>query len=151
MHLTLHSDYALRVLIYLAHFPERRCNTTEISSVYDISRHHLVRVVQTLAGANLICVHVGRQGGMTLARPASEIRLGSVLRITESNFRLVECHEPESNTCPIVGFCGLNGILRSAAEVFLRDLDKHTLADLVSKGGREAFGQLQPTTREPSE
>jgi Rrf2 family transcriptional regulator, nitric oxide-sensitive transcriptional repressor len=142
MQLTVHTDYALRVLLYLAHFPEKRSGTEEISTAYGISKNHLVRVVQTLADAGFVRVIVGRSGGVELARNPADIRLGEVVRASEASFRLVECHDHASNTCPIVPVCGLKSLLDSALESFLAELDKHTLADMVRPRSREAFIRL---------
>jgi Rrf2 family transcriptional regulator, nitric oxide-sensitive transcriptional repressor len=142
MQLTVHTDYALRVLLYLAHFPDRRIGTEEISTAYGISKHHLVRVVQTLADGGFLKVTVGRAGGVELAQQPGQIRLGEVIRKTEASFRLVECHDALSNTCPIVPVCGLKGLLDQALEAFLRELDRHTLADLVKDRSRALFIQL---------
>lgn len=148
MQLTVHTDYALRVLLYLAHFPERRIGTEEISTAYGISKNHLVRVVQTLADAGFLIVTVGRSGGVELAQPPGSIRLGEVIRATEPSFRLVECHDLASNTCPIVPVCGLRSLLDHALDAFLRDLDRHSLADLVKGRSRSRFIQL--TTPQPT-
>ena len=51
--LSLHADYALRVLIYVGTYPDRMVRTQEISDAYGISKHHLVRVIHTLSGARL--------------------------------------------------------------------------------------------------
>lgn len=142
MQLTVHTDYALRVLLYLAHFPERRVGTEEISTAYRISKHHLVRVVQTLAEAGFVHATVGRGGGVQLALRPDEIRLGKVVRATEASFRLVECHDEAANTCPIVPVCGLRSLLDVALDAFLNELDGHTLADLVKPRSREKFIQL---------
>ncbi len=142
MQLTVHTDYALRVLLYLSHFPERRVGTEEISNAYGISKNHLVRVVQTLGDAGYVKVTVGRAGGVELARSPEEIRLGQVVRATEVSFRLVECHDVVNNTCPIVPVCGLKAMLDTALEAFLVTLDRHTLADLVKPESRENFVQL---------
>jgi len=142
MQLTVHTDYALRVLLYLAHFPDKRIGTEEISTAYGISKHHLVRVVQTLAEGGFLIVTVGRTGGVELARPPKQIRIGDVVRAAEASFRLVECHDAENNTCPIVPVCGLKGILDQALDAFLEELDRHTLADLVKPRSREKFVQL---------
>lgn len=142
MQLTVHTDYALRVLLYLAHFPNRRVGTEEISTAYGISKNHLVRVVQTLAESGFVKVTVGRSGGVELARTPETIRVGEVVRAAESSFRLVECHDAVNNTCPIVPVCGLKGLLDTALAAFLSELDKHTLADLVQPGSRDKFIQL---------
>lgn len=142
MQLTVHTDYALRVLLYLAHFPDRRIGTEEISTAYGISKNHLVRVVQTLADSGFLIATVGRSGGVELARAPKDIRLGEVIRATEFSFRLVECHDAENNTCPIVPVCGLKGLLDSALDAFLAELDRHTLADLVKPRSHDRFVQL---------
>lgn len=142
MQLTVHTDYALRVLLYAAHFPDRRIGTEEISTAYGISKNHLVRVVRTLADGGFLRVTVGRSGGVELARPPKQIRLGDVVRATEASFRLVECHDAENNTCPIVPVCLLKGMLDTALDAFLGELDKHTLADLVRERSRDKFVKL---------
>jgi len=142
MQLTVHTDYALRVLLYLAHFPNRRVGTEEISKAYGISKHHLVRVVQTLADNGFVNAAVGRYGGVELARQPKDIGLGDIVRATEASFRLVECHDIMNNTCPIVPVCGLKGMLDAALGAFLAELDKHTLANLVKPRSREKFIQL---------
>ncbi len=142
MHLTLHTDYALRVLLYLNHFPARPIGTAEISRAFDISKHHLVRVVQTLALHNFVTATAGRTGGVTLAKPAAQIRLGDVVRACEPNLKIVECFELESNTCPIVSICGLKSPLREALQSFLKSLDAYTLADVANPQQQNRFVKL---------
>ncbi len=147
MQLTMHTDYALRVLLYLSHFPDRRVGTEEISAAYGISKNHLVRVVQTLADAGYLQAKVGRSGGLQLARLPHQIRIGEVIRTAEASFRLVECHDPQNNTCPIVSVCGLKSLLDDALGAFLAELDQHTLADLVKPRSRNKFVQLVTPAR----
>jgi Rrf2 family transcriptional regulator, nitric oxide-sensitive transcriptional repressor len=131
LQLTLHADYSLRVLLYLAENPGRVVPTQEISKAYGISRNHLVRVVQTLAAHSFVKVSAGRKGGAALGHPPADINLGQVVRKAEPNFRIVECFDPETNTCPIMAVCKLKGVLGEALESFLRVLDGYTLADLA--------------------
>lgn len=137
MHLTLHADYALRVLLYLSARPERLVSTQEVSEAYGISKNHLVRVVQTLGRHGFIEVRPGRTGGITLARMASEISLGEVFRATEPDFNMVECFERDTNTCPIAPACGLKGVLFEAREAFLAVLAKYTLEDVVKRSRKD--------------
>ena len=67
-----------------------------------------------------------------MARPAAEMRVGQVLRQTESGFALVECMG-EGNACRIVRGCGLKKALREALEQFFAVLDGVTLADLAGR------------------
>ncbi len=141
MQLTLHADYSLRILLYLTENPDRFVSTREISDAYGISRNHLVRVVQTLHASGFVEVLEGRSGGVKLARNPTEINLGQVVRKSEPNFRIVECFDMETNTCPIVPVCRLKGILSKALESFLAVLDDCTLADLVGGSRGHSLSQ----------
>jgi Rrf2 family transcriptional regulator, nitric oxide-sensitive transcriptional repressor len=143
MQLTLHADYAFRVLIYLGSQPDGRVvPTQEISRSYGISGHHLVRVVQTLSENGYVKVSPGRSGGVSLAREPHLIRLGDVLRNAETNLKVVECFDAETNTCPIVGLCQLQPVLGEALNAFLAVLDRYTLADLLGGRKRTALAKV---------
>ncbi len=131
MQLTLHSDYALRVLIHLASHPGRHVTTAEISRAYGISNHHLVKVVHGLSQAGFLDVKRGRGGGITLGRDPREIVIGDVVRGTEPHMHLVECFDDETNRCPITPVCALAKTLGQALDAFLEVLDRKTLADVV--------------------
>jgi Rrf2 family transcriptional regulator, nitric oxide-sensitive transcriptional repressor len=151
LQLTLHADYSLRVLLYLAENAERAVSTQEISDAYGISRHHLVRVVQTLHTHSFVNVSAGRKGGASLARLPREINLGEVVRKAEPSFRIVECFDKESNTCPIVPVCKLKKVLQDALEGFFQVLDGYTLADLVDMPqGRRISDLLQIALPNPA-
>jgi len=145
--LSLHADYALRVLLYLGAHPGEKVSTQQISAAYGISKHHLVRVVQTLGDHGYLQVTPGRSGGVSLARAPGDIKLGEVVRKAEPNLRLVECFDKATNTCPIVSACGLKAYLKDALNAFLTELDKHTLADLLASNRPaklQALYQLGP-------
>lgn len=150
MHLTLHTDYALRVLLYLAHSPDRRVNTREISDAFAISKNHLVRVVQSLNEHKFITTTPGRGGGISLAAPPQSIKLGDVVRACEPHFHLVECFNLDDNTCPIVPVCGLKAPLREAMQSFLATLDKYTLSDAVGQATHSHFAQFLLPANLPS-
>jgi Rrf2 family nitric oxide-sensitive transcriptional repressor len=141
MQLTLHSDYALRVLIYLGTHPGELVSTQTMSDAYGISKHHLVRVVQTLGEHGYVKVVPGRSGGVGLARAPESIRLGDVVVDAEQNMRLVECFDMGTNTCPIVQHCGLKRVLNDALLAFVASLNTRTLADLLSAERRKALKQ----------
>ncbi len=132
MRLTYFSDYAFRVLMYLAVTPGRRCTIREISDAYDISRAHLMKVVNLLTREGLVTAQRGPSGGLTLALPPDQIRLGDVVRKTEDDLGLVECFRPE-NSCKLTPSCALAPAVSRALQAFLAELDKQTIADLVRK------------------
>lgn len=135
MQLTLFSDYALRVALYLGAHPDRVCSVDEVSRAYGISKAHLVKVVQRLAALELVGTTRGRNGGLRLTRAPADINVGALVRETE-RFDIVECFDGETNTCPISTSCALKGTLARAKKAFLAVLDQQTVADLLPRPQR---------------
>jgi len=138
MRLTLHSDYSLRVLIFLALRHGKLATIPEIAEAYGISRAHLMKVVQELGRIGYVDTLRGRNGGLALGKPAESIRIGEVLRLTEDTLAFVECFtkaEPGKG-CRIEGACRLKGMLSEAQRAFFEVLDGYSLADIVD--GRAA-------------
>ena len=136
MQLTQFTDYALRVLIYLARLPPPGMATIpEIAAHFQISRAHLVKVAATLSARGFIESSRGKGGGVKLARPPQTIGIGEVVRITEPHMDLVECFDPKANQCRIIRGCFLKAILYESRRAFLAVLDKYSLADAARFGG----------------
>jgi Rrf2 family nitric oxide-sensitive transcriptional repressor len=135
MQLTMYTDYSLRVLAYLALHAERSVTISEVTDFYKISRNHLIKVVHNLAKKGFISTTRGKGGGIKLARPASEINVGAVVRETEPNFHIVECFNAESpNPCTILPICKLRGVLQEATQTFIATLDEYHISDLLRDG-----------------
>ena len=132
MRLTLHTDFALRLLMLLALEPDTLHTIEEVANRYQISRNHLMKVAQTLVQKGFVESVRGRSGGLRLAKPADRINLGAVVRTTEDSLTLVECFDRETNTCVVAPACGLRGPLDEALAAFFAVLNKYSLADLVS-------------------
>jgi Rrf2 family transcriptional regulator, nitric oxide-sensitive transcriptional repressor len=131
--LTTFTDYSLRVLISVGSLPERALTTIpEIAEQYGISRNHLVKVVHQLSRLGYLETTRGKGGGFKLAKPAAAIRLGDVIRDTESHFNLVPCFDStQSERCAIEPACVLKSALRQAMQAFLAVTDDYTLEDLL--------------------
>ena len=130
MELSQFTDYSLRVLMFAGCERDRLCSVAEIADSYGISRHHLVKVVHRLAKLGYLRTVRGRGGGLELAGEPEDIKVGEVVRQTES-FGLVECFRPGENRCGISSCCVLKGVLAEAKGAFLQSLDGYTLADLL--------------------
>lgn len=131
MRLTRYTDYSLRVLMYLAVRPDGFGTIQSIAEAYDVSRNHLMKVVQELNRRGYIDTVRGKGGGMRLRLPPKEINVGRVVRDMESDLALVECFGPH-NRCVIAPECVLRNVLSDAMNAFMAVLDRYTLADLVS-------------------
>ena len=134
MRLTQWTDYTLRVLMYCAATEGRAqpVTITEVAEGYGISRSHLMKIVQQLSAQGLLETTRGRGGGMRLMQPADTIKVGAVVRMTETDFNLVECFDPVSNQCRLSSHCRLKGVLERAMQAYLAELDRVTLADLIA-------------------
>lgn len=134
MRLTQWSDYSLRVLMYCAACAQRETPATigEIADAHGISRSHLTKIVMTLSASGWLETTRGRGGGLRLLKPAQDIVLGDVIRQTETDFNMVECFDPQLNTCGLNNHCRLKGTLQQALNSYFAVLDGVTLADLTA-------------------
>lgn len=136
MRLTVYTDYALRVLIYLGLQGPELATVGEIARGYGISKNHLMKVVQELGRLGYVETVRGKGGGLRLAKAPHEIRVGDVVRHVESDFALVQCFGDGVPRCRIERACVLRSVFDEARHAFEAVLDKYTLADLIAPGGR---------------
>ncbi|WP_348627903.1 Rrf2 family transcriptional regulator [Shinella zoogloeoides] len=129
--MTLHTDYALRMLIYLASRRDGVCTVNDVAEAYGLSRNHLLKVAQTLRDLDLVETVRGRSGGIRLGKKPEDIGIGALVRATEEEFSLAECMQTGGGRCVISPACRLKGMLHEALGAFLAVLDKYTLADIV--------------------
>ena len=138
MRLTSYTDFGLRALMRLAGEPERSFTTDEIASEFEISRHHLIKVVRGLAEASYVTTQRGAAGGFRLARRPESIKLGQVVRDLEEEQPLVECFRADGGACVLTPRCRLKKRLAAAQQAFLAELDATTLADCAYPAPRRA-------------
>jgi Rrf2 family transcriptional regulator, nitric oxide-sensitive transcriptional repressor len=131
MRLLISTDLALRVLMRLSAAPDTHVSTDALARELVVSRNHLHKIVQHLTEAGLARTIRGARGGVMLARPASEIRVGDVVRGQEEDQALVECFRLDGGACTLVPRCRLRGMLAGAKDVFYEHLNQYTLADCL--------------------
>jgi Rrf2 family nitric oxide-sensitive transcriptional repressor len=129
MRLTLHTDYALRALIRIALADGKLITINDIAECFDISKQHLMKVVNDLSRKGYLDTVRGRNGGIRLSRRPREINVGKVVRDMEE-IDVIGCLA-QRGYCPIQRICVLRGVLSDATDAFLAELDSYTLADLL--------------------
>ena len=134
MRLSDYTDYTLRVLMYCAANPDRLVTIAEMADRHRMSKNHLMKIVNDLARQGVLTTTRGRGGGLRLQKTPSAIRVGDVLRNAETDFRLVECFDPSTDTCTLTPTCRLKGVLRNALAAYFAELDGVTLADIAGSG-----------------
>lgn len=141
MKLRLQTDYALRALIYLAHV-DRRCTAQEIATGFDVSKDHLVKVIQQLSRSGFVFTQPGRNGGISLARPATEITVHEVIKVMEGRQGVLEC-VADPNVCPMEPGCGLRKLLIGAEDAFYQALGNATIANFSDRRQKGGIVNLQ--------
>ena len=132
MRLAEYTDYTLRVLMYCAANPDRLITIAEIAQTHDLSKNHLMKIVSDLARQGLVETTRGRGGGIRLVKAPSEIRIGDVEMISETDFRLVECFDEATSTCSIAASCRMKRLFGRALAAYFQELDSATLQDMVA-------------------
>lgn len=132
MLVTTKGRYAMRLMVYIASFPDRKVALREVSENEDISLKYLEQLARDMVGAGLLKSVRGHGGGYLLARPATEIKAGDVLRAAEGTTVPVACAAleddgvgcPREETCTTIAFwSGLDNAIESYVDnVMLSDL-----------------------------
>lgn len=130
MRLTLHTDFALRILIQVGLNEGKLTTISDIAQSFEVSKHHLMKVVNDLGQKGYLDTVRGRKGGIRLTRKPRDINIGQVVRDTEDRLDVIGCLH-HAGYCRIERACILRDALREATDAFLAVLDGHTLADLL--------------------
>jgi Rrf2 family nitric oxide-sensitive transcriptional repressor len=131
MRITKRTNIAIRVLMFCGANVDRLVTKSEIAARCNTSESHLAQVINRLGQLGYLHTQRGRSGGITLARPMSEIAIGDVFRELEAGTPLAECFADVDNTCPLTEACRLRLAIADAAEAFYAHLDGITLDALV--------------------
>ena len=148
MRLLASTDIALRVALLLRRQPfGEPMNVEAIAErLGGLSRNHLHKIVQDLAALGVLRTLRGAGGGVALARPLEDVRLGALIRALEADQALVECFRSDGGHCVLAPDCALPPILHNARKSFYQSLDGHTLADCVG-GTRRVRKRDRPASQ----
>lgn len=130
------TDYAVRVILALAQRGEgARLSTAEIQREMLIPKAFMPRIVAQLAREGLLATFPGRDGGLMLPRPASQITLRDVVEAFEGPILLSECLQVKGEddclfqvNCPVRSKWGRvqAAMLREMASISFEDLAKES-------------------------
>ncbi len=143
MKLTGYTNFALRTLQLAALHEPALTRIDDVVQVHKLARPHITKIVHMLGKAGYLETQRGRGGGFRLGRPAAQIVVGDVVRLTEGTLEVVECFNPTTNSCPLIGICKLSRALHQATAAFMAVLDDLTLADIASNRG-ELLDRILP-------
>jgi Rrf2 family nitric oxide-sensitive transcriptional repressor len=144
MRLTSYTDYALRTLMFLALNRDRLVTIGDIAQSHNIAKNHLTKVVHHLGTLGFVETVRGRSGGLRLGREPADIRIGDVVRQTETDFYMASCFDAKSAGCLYAAGCEMRGALARATNAFLDVLDAITLEQMVARDPQVAVPGMQP-------
>ncbi len=131
MQISAKTDYAIRALLSLAAREPDLVKVDEVVTEQRLPRKFVEAILGELRRANLVRSQRGAEGGYALARPASEITLGAVIRAVDgplAEIRGLRAHETE-----------YSGVAAHLPEVWVavraslrRVLDETTLAQVLT-------------------
>jgi Rrf2 family protein len=132
MEISRRTDYGVRVIMDLASLPDgARPSTQEIADRQSIPAPFLAKIISTLSVSGLVITYRGAGGGVSLARPASEISLLHVIEALDGPVQLNRC-VIEPSACPRDSFCPVHHIWAKAQSELTSLLDNTTFDELVS-------------------
>lgn len=143
MRLTKQTGHAIRILTDCAQAPDHLIKVAEISERLEITKQNVFKIVHILSRAGFVAAVRGPHGGVKLARPARDIRIGDVVRA-------IEVTDVEIDGEAAAGKSGghpagaINTVFDDAMSAFVSVLDQHTLADLA--GSRRSAERMAPAT-----
>jgi Rrf2 family nitric oxide-sensitive transcriptional repressor len=143
MRLTSYTDYSLRSLMYLAMNRDHLVTIGEIAQTHNIAKNHLTKVIHHLGQLGFVETVRGRSGGLRLAREPGDIRIGEVVRHTETDFYMASCFDESAAGCLYSAGCELRGALAQATKAYLDVLDAVTLEQMVQRDPRQPVPGLQ--------
>jgi Rrf2 family protein len=129
------TDYAVRVVLALAKRPlGTRLSSGIIQRQMLIPKAFMSRIVAQLASSGLVQTFAGRDGGMELPRPASEITLKDVVEAFEGSILLSECLQSKGeDDCPFRGGCPVSNKWGRVQVAMMREMASTTFQDLADE------------------
>ena len=139
MQLNKFTDYALRILLYIAQPRDMPYTIAEIAEDLHVSKNHLVKIVHFMGQHNWIITTRGKGGGIRLNPQALNSQLGEIVRILQGDHQIVECNTPP---CVLRSKCGLKGILDQTLDQFYISLNQYTLNDVLNTSPQAKYSTL---------
>lgn len=140
MQLTKFTDYALRLLIYIAPNREKPYVIAQIAQDLKVSENHLIKIVHFMAKQNWLITTRGKGGGICLHPQTLSLKLGNLIRILENDQPIVDCFAPHQ--CVLLPRCNLKHILNQAQEQFYQHLNQFMLSDMLKNKNQIPLVQL---------
>ena len=134
MQLSRHADYALRIVLDLA--PGSSSRIADIARRRRTPSAFLAKIVRGLVRAGLLRSLRGRNGGVSLARPASRITVLQVIEAVDGPLALNHC-VPGGCGCPLSASCPARSLWMKLQKIVGDELKAVTIESLLTDVGQK--------------
>jgi Rrf2 family protein len=136
MRISKRGEYGLRAMILLASHTENNgvMQIKAIAAAEHIPVKFLEQILLALKNAGVLHSKMGIGGGYSLAKPATEIMLGKIIRTLDGPLAPISCVSQiayEACNCPDEATCKLRAVMFDVRTAMTNILDKTSLADVV--------------------
>lgn len=147
MRLTKQTGHAIRILAACARASDALIKAADLGRDLAISKQNVFKIVHLLSRAGFLKATRGPTGGIELARPAHEIRIGDVVRAMEQTSVDIGPEARGFGVRSEHSDAALQSVFGDALTAFISVLDQHTLSDLAGPP-HAAATQARPARRQ---
>lgn len=140
MRLTKQTGHAIRILIDCTLAKNQLVKVANVSDRLGVTKQNVFKIVHILSHAGFISAVRGPNGGIRLAKPATSIRIGDVVRAIEVT--RVQVDGGQGHKSADADPASINAMFDDALNAFISVLDQHTLAELATQRGPIGIAQI---------
>ena len=142
MQLTSTTDYAIRIVCYLA-AQRQMISTSELSQELSVPSSYIPKITKKLKQAGIIKACEGIKGGYQIAKQPENISLRDVISCTESTMAISRCLEKEGGCSRnYIYCCKVHQILLELQNIYNNRLESVKISDIIRPGKDEYFGRF---------
>ncbi|WP_243112128.1 RrF2 family transcriptional regulator [Dorea sp. OM07-5] len=142
MQLTSTTDYAIRIVCYLA-AQRQMISTSELSQELSVPASYIPKITKKLKQAGIIKACEGIKGGYQIAKQPENISLRDVISCTESTMAISRCLEKEEGCSKnYIACCKVHQILLDLQNIYNNRLESVKISDIIRPGKDEYLGKF---------
>ncbi|MCH4279523.1 Rrf2 family transcriptional regulator [Mediterraneibacter sp. NSJ-151] len=142
MQLTSTTDYAIRIVCYLA-AQRQMISTSELSQELSVPSSYIPKITKKLKQAGIIKACEGIKGGYQIAKQPENISLKDVISCTESTMAISRCLEKEGGCSQnYITCCKVHQILLDLQNIYNNRLESVKISDIIRPGKDEYLGKF---------
>ncbi len=133
MHITLESDYAIRIVLFLLQYG-KRADAKKISENTGVTLRFSLKILRKLVAAGVVRSYKGASGGYEAAKAPSEISLADIMAVTEGIYCLSRCLEAEDGCAHSDCSCKVREAFGEISGMVRQKLSEFTFDKLICGG-----------------